>query len=413
MRINILVFFVLFVILLLPSLHFLPAFGATIFSDGFESGNFSAWDGTIGSPTVGTVNVYSGRYSMCQPSAYSPHSSNCCYENVTATSGPLYVRAYVYFTTLPSQVNYENTIISVDLDGNARGEQVYALNNGTTVFFAYQDFYNGKTNTSEVVNVNQWYCVELCYEKSGVGQSAVWINGVLEMTDQANPAQQADCVYVGAHYSSWGGIAYFDDVVIATSYIGPQIEVPPSISVLSPGNTTYAASDIALTFTVNETASWMAYSLDGQGNVTIAGNVTLTGLFDGSHSVTVFANDTYGNMGSSEPVYFTVESAPAKVNTQILFSFSPNPALPGQTVTLSGTLKDVSSNPVYPASVTVYYSTNGGSTWTLAWTLSTNSAGAFSHSFTAPAAGSYLIRVSYAGSSSYNPSSNTATLTIS
>jgi hypothetical protein len=67
---------------------------------------------------------------------------------------------------------------------------------------------------------------------------------------------------------------------------------------------------------------------------------------------------------------------------------------------------------VYPASVTVEYSTDGGATWHYAWTLSTNAAGQFSTSFTAPGAGTYLVRCSYAGSGTYNPSSSTKTLTI-
>jgi len=100
------------------------------------------------------------------------------------------------------------------------------------------------------------------------------------------------------------------------------------------------------------------------------------------------------------------------VNTQIVFSLSPNPAMPGQTVTLSGTLKTVGGSPVYPATVKVEYSTNGGATWNYIWTLATNAAGAFSKTFTAPGVGSYLVRVSYAGSASYNPSSATETLTV-
>jgi predicted esterase len=95
-----------------------------------------------------------------------------------------------------------------------------------------------------------------------------------------------------------------------------------------------------------------------------------------------------------------------------MFSFSPNPALPGQTVTLSGTLKDVNGNPVFPAQVTVEYSTNGGVTWNYIWTLNTNVAGQFSQSFGAPGLGTYLARVSYAGSATNNPSNHTDTLVV-
>jgi hypothetical protein len=101
-----------------------------------------------------------------------------------------------------------------------------------------------------------------------------------------------------------------------------------------------------------------------------------------------------------------------KLNTKIDFAFQPNPAKPGQTVKLSGTLKDVNNIPIYPASVKVEYSTNGGASWNFIWTLPTNAAGQFSQSFSAPAIGEYLVRVSYAGSTSYNPSSQTVKLVV-
>jgi len=81
---------------------------------------------------------------------------------------------------------------------------------------------------------------------------------------------------------------------------------PPTISILSPQNTTYSTTDVPLTFTVDETANWMGYSLDGQANVTITGNTTLTGLSNGPHHLKVYANDTYGNIGS-DYTYFTVD----------------------------------------------------------------------------------------------------------
>lgn len=81
---------------------------------------------------------------------------------------------------------------------------------------------------------------------------------------------------------------------------------PPTISILSPQNTTYSTTDVPLTFTVNETTNWIGYSLDGQANVTITGNTTLTVLSNGPHHLKVYANDTYGNIGS-DYTYFTVD----------------------------------------------------------------------------------------------------------
>lgn len=47
--------------------------------------------------------------------------------------------------------------------------------------------------------------------------------------------------------------------------------------------------------------------LNWQNNITITGNATLTGLSEGPHNLTVFANNSAGNMGASEVVNFTIE----------------------------------------------------------------------------------------------------------
>jgi hypothetical protein len=81
---------------------------------------------------------------------------------------------------------------------------------------------------------------------------------------------------------------------------------PPTISALSIQNTTYSTTDVDLNFSVSEPVSQIAYSLDGQENVTVAGNTTLADLSVGTHNVTVYAWDTAGNMGASETATFTV-----------------------------------------------------------------------------------------------------------
>jgi parallel beta-helix repeat protein len=78
---------------------------------------------------------------------------------------------------------------------------------------------------------------------------------------------------------------------------------PPEISVL---NQRVAGSNVSLAFTVDKSVNWTGYSLDGKQNITITGNTTLTGLSDGLHNLTIYANDTYGNMGASETVTFTI-----------------------------------------------------------------------------------------------------------
>ena len=84
---------------------------------------------------------------------------------------------------------------------------------------------------------------------------------------------------------------------------------PPEISNLSVHNQTYPAPDVALNFTLNSSASCIAYSLDKNDNVTIAGNTTLHRLSAGKHNVTVYAWDSAGNVGASETVSFTITVA--------------------------------------------------------------------------------------------------------
>jgi parallel beta-helix repeat protein len=90
----------------------------------------------------------------------------------------------------------------------------------------------------------------------------------------------------------------------------PFTTTPPKISVLSPLNQRYNETSVPLVFTVGKPVNWTGYSLDGEANVTVTGsgalaNVTLADVANGVHNVTVYANNTYGNM-ASETVNFTV-----------------------------------------------------------------------------------------------------------
>jgi parallel beta-helix repeat protein len=83
---------------------------------------------------------------------------------------------------------------------------------------------------------------------------------------------------------------------------------PPTITILSPENKTYPSKSINVTFNLSEPTSWMGYSLDSQINVTISGNTTVSSLSDGRHWITILANDTSGNMGRSDTVYFSIDT---------------------------------------------------------------------------------------------------------
>lgn len=85
--------------------------------------------------------------------------------------------------------------------------------------------------------------------------------------------------------------------------------IAPTIVIMIPQNQSYGSTDMQLTFTVNKAVSKLSYNLDGEGDITIIGNVTLPALSDGSHRLAVYATDLIGNSGSAV-VYFNITSFP-------------------------------------------------------------------------------------------------------
>jgi hypothetical protein len=87
--------------------------------------------------------------------------------------------------------------------------------------------------------------------------------------------------------------------------------VPPKVQVTSPENKTY--SDVTLSFTLNRGVQWIGYSIDNQANVTVQGVTNVTGLSQGAHNITVYANDSLGNMGVSDTIFFSVDTLPPEI----------------------------------------------------------------------------------------------------
>ncbi len=90
------------------------------------------------------------------------------------------------------------------------------------------------------------------------------------------------------------------------AYLPPEAYTNPQISVMSPINQQYNESSVPLIVSVDKTVNWTSFSLDGYQNVTFSGNTNITDISNGLHNITVYAQDTFGNIGSSQTVIFTV-----------------------------------------------------------------------------------------------------------
>jgi N-acetylneuraminic acid mutarotase len=132
------------------------------------------------------------------------------------------------------------------------------------------------------------------------GQDNVSITGDTGLSD-VSEGLHSITVYVN---DTFGNMVSSGNLSFSIDTLSPQI------AVLSPENRTYGGSDIQSVFTVDEPVSWMGYSLDGEDNVTVAGNVTLAVLAEGSHNIKFYAIDLVGNTGASKTVYFEIAPFP-------------------------------------------------------------------------------------------------------
>ena len=145
-----------------------------------------------------------------------------------------------------------------------------------------------------------------------VNKPTTWIGYSLD--GQTNVTVTGDTVLTGVPEGQHSMIVYVNDTfgnVVSSGAIYFSVDTrPPDITVFSPENKTYDGSDIQSVISVDEPASWIGYSLDGQDNVTITANVTLAVLDEGSHNITFYAIDLVGNQGASNTVYFNIATFP-------------------------------------------------------------------------------------------------------
>jgi hypothetical protein len=194
---------------------------ASVFSDGFESGNGSAWSTVSGSPSF-TSEAHCGSYGMrCS-------SSNNGYVRETFTGeSDCFARFYIKFSSsvgdfamLALLSNSGNNGVSAGLFNG----QLFLKNEVT---FAY---YWGPS-----VTTGQWYCVE--FERttgSGSAVARMWLDGV-KVIEQTGLTFSGDSnrFELGSISSLSSTVVDFDCVVVADSQVGVESEAPASPETVS------------------------------------------------------------------------------------------------------------------------------------------------------------------------------------
>jgi hypothetical protein len=221
--------------------EYLTQFFTEIFSDGFESGDFSAWTGTYVDAgqtlEVSTEQKHHGTYSekvICTDASKRAYA----YKEWT-TVETVYARIYVYVTQAVLNTTSRNIMFMMFHDkacaistvGRTEKLSVGIISATRNFYIVYSNDIAGGAGSytsTKTLSLNTWYCLEMMHTH-GDGTNGiyrVYIDDVLEKewTGLDTNDYKADRLKVGMvmgwynvnDYGTW----YSDCVVVADTYIG-------------------------------------------------------------------------------------------------------------------------------------------------------------------------------------------------
>jgi len=239
-----------------------------IFEDGFESGDFSAWDGTGTSSadseiTVQSNVVHTGSYAA--NATRVPYDQNSlAYKHFTSTYYSLYARGYFYLDELNLGSGYRTALMRLSsYVGDYVLGAIEVYNDGGTVKWRVS-YRNSSSSIYQILGspypqLDTWYCLEIYVNvDSTSGEFKAWIDGTERYSISGLNNSDGGKIYtlrVGAIATSGGGVRkiYFDDCVVDDSYIGTlSSNNAPTIGEFQAPSTVYANQWFYLNASVND-----------------------------------------------------------------------------------------------------------------------------------------------------------------
>lgn len=250
--------------------------GSYIFGDGFESGDYSAWNGAVtrGGNALNVVTEQAHNGSRSSKSVYSGGLWAESEKFGLGTNNFLYARGYFRiasgFTLGAAGRRFEVLMVvmtppGADYGGAERGRALIYYD-GTDLYWRFiATFGSGSWETGylQVVNVDQWYCIEVYYMRSAATEEAkMWIDGELKstLTGMSPSAETINQIFVGFHNINLAAedsvTIFYDDVIADDEYIGPTTEVsntPPVASGLTiTPSSPYTTEDLVGSYTYSD-----------------------------------------------------------------------------------------------------------------------------------------------------------------
>jgi hypothetical protein len=221
--------------LISSNLFILTSMSAILFSDGFESGDLSAWTGTWPSPgnTVAANTSYPHHGLYCVKSVTDGDSADSASVYKTVSLTKCNIRAMnCRFTAIPASgtgitfIGADNTIggastcVRAGVWNNAGAPEWYIRYRHNAAFVDL----HAKTTLTPAINTN--YVIELEVDISGAKIINLYVNGSKELgVTSLNCDRAMNNAFVGFNQNQGtvGAITFYCDcVVVADSYIGPE-----------------------------------------------------------------------------------------------------------------------------------------------------------------------------------------------
>jgi hypothetical protein len=221
-----------------------PAYGALLFSDGFETtpNHYSNWTGTAttGAAVLGETTVWKaeGSYSSNHILGGSFTDDCLAYKDMSSAQDEVFTRIYFNVSSWSSDAGANRGVSIMEYySSTGRG--------GTTMFYVqlykqafgeqnisiwYRDGAALQTTTAGIWTLKNEHYIEMYKDHAASGNYTVWLDGVKIWTVTADTDNyQVNCVGVGAEIGTAGtsnnAVIQIDAVQIDTEYIGP---LPPS-----------------------------------------------------------------------------------------------------------------------------------------------------------------------------------------
>jgi hypothetical protein len=344
---------ILVISILVSTIIFLPpqgVFAATVFTDDYETGNFSNWSGTeIWSPssmqiTSNTSIVFAGNYSADCALDGTNGTYAFAYTNLTSPlPTTIYHREYIRVSDLPPTGTETDLFGIMDVIGSGHHLGTIGIRSDSSNYLWRLKYYNGSDeiaySSPANIKTNTWYYIEIMVKSgSGTGQVSVWIaedltnitqsSPTIDLPNLVNGANPIGAVFFGGYILGTSYLnpthIYSDNVVVSdSSWIGPRDFTAPAIGAISATSQSIGApvtlsslitDNVGIDYIIpswNNTGTWVNQTaIDAQGSTNYT--AILMGNWNNTPGIVVsarfYANDTSNNWAAGNQVNFALSN---------------------------------------------------------------------------------------------------------